>query len=103
LERFKAFKAVWSADMEAVEFNSLSCARPKRACRPVPGAKRWSSLRRTNSSSVGGVRLLAAHLYLSVCCAVSSQLCPGVPVFEALPTQAHGCVHADKQEEWSPQ
>jgi hypothetical protein len=33
---------------------------------------------------------------------VSSRPCSDVPVFEPLPTQAHGCVHADQQEEWPP-
>jgi hypothetical protein len=47
--------------MEGVELSSLSCARWKRALRPVRGVKRWASLRRTNSSSVGGGRLLAAQ------------------------------------------
>jgi hypothetical protein len=53
--------AARSEAVEGVELSSLSWARWKRALRPVRGAKRWASLRRTNSSSVGGVRLLAAQ------------------------------------------
>jgi hypothetical protein len=48
--------------MEGVELRSFSCARCKRALRPMPGAKRWASFRRTNDSRLGGVSLFAAHL-----------------------------------------
>lgn len=50
-----------------MELSSFSCARSKRAWRPVPGAKRCASFRNTKSSRVGGVSLLAAHLRMSVC------------------------------------
>lgn len=52
---------------EVVEFSSLSWARWKRALRPVRWAKRWASLRRTKSSSVGGVSLFTAQRSLNRC------------------------------------
>lgn len=47
--------------MDGAEFSNFSCARWNRALRPVSGAKRCASSRRTNSSSVGGVSWFAAQ------------------------------------------
>lgn len=48
-------------DMDVVELSSFNWARWKRALSPVRGAKRWASLRSTNSSSVGGVSWFVAQ------------------------------------------
>lgn len=56
-----------SEAMEVVELSSFSCARWNSALRPVRWANRWASLRRTKSSSVGGVRLFAAQRFLKRC------------------------------------
>lgn len=65
--RFSDRTASRSDAMEVVEFNNFNCARWNRALRPVRWAKRWASLRRTKSSSVGGVRLFTAQRFLKRC------------------------------------
>lgn len=55
------------AATDAVELSSLSCARWNTALRPVCWVKRWASLRRTNSSSVGGVSSWTAQRSLKRC------------------------------------
>lgn len=59
--------AARSEAIDGVELRSFICARWNSALSPVPGAKRWSSLRRTNSSSEGGVSWFVAHRSLKRC------------------------------------
>lgn len=90
-----------------MELSSFNWARSKMTCRPVSGAKRWSSFRRTKSSREGGVSWLAAHLRELVNHVARGarggrkiyKEWQGLPVLEAIPSQAHRGIDAHEQKE----